>query len=193
MKVKFVHHLLSSNKTNYSIKHACPFYKIREDSETPHDHFLTCKSSESNKVCRIAKLKAYLTLLDTPNTITVIIIRGIRSFYYNSIQPPLNQLSPTFLNIQQHQEAIGWNHFARVRVPKQITDYMDFFHHNTNIKRTSTSWINSIIKLNLEVHLTERKNYCNMIPTPRLGSRGRHPQGYAKDIHHEPSKWLQKI
>ena len=99
VKVNFVHHLLSSGKTNYHIKHACPFCKIKEDSETPHKHFLTYNASESSKVRQIAKLKACLTLLDTPNTITAIIIRGIKSFYYNSSQPPLNQLSPIFLNI----------------------------------------------------------------------------------------------
>ena len=107
VKVQFVHHLLSSGKTNYSIKHAFPFYKTKGNSETHNNHFLTCNASEINKVRRIAKLKACLTLLDTPNIIIAIIIRCIKSFYYNIIQPPLDQLSPTFLNIQKHQEEVG--------------------------------------------------------------------------------------
>lgn len=131
-----------------------PFLQNKRRFCDPNDHFLTYNASERNKLIRIAKLTACLILLDTPNTITVIIIRGIKSFYYNIIQSPLNQLSSTFLNIQQHQEAIEWNHFVRGRVSKQITDYMELFYHNINSKRTSNSWINSIIKLNLEVHLT---------------------------------------
>ena len=121
------------------------------------------------------------------------------------MQPPLNQLSPTFLNIQQHQEEIGWNHFARGRISKQLADYMKLFYHNTNSKRTSTSWINSMIKLNLEVHLTEWKNYCNMIQevnpnTSKHESQlhqylihdvGTH-QCHAKDIQHKPCKWFAK-
>ena len=49
VKVKFIHHLLSSGKTNYSIKHSCPYCKSKEDSATPHDHFLTCNESKTTK------------------------------------------------------------------------------------------------------------------------------------------------
>ena len=135
--------------------------KSKEDSTTHHDHFLICNESESNKARRIAKIKACLILLDTPNQIIAIIIRWLISFYNNSSQPPLNKLSPTLLNIQKHQEVIGWNHFARGRVSNQLIEYMDLIYQNTNSNKTSISWVNSIIKVNLEVHLTEWKNYCN--------------------------------
>ena len=52
VKVKFVHHLLSSGKNNHSIKHACPYCKLKE----LHDHFLTCNGNESNIDRQIAKI-----------------------------------------------------------------------------------------------------------------------------------------
>ena len=134
VKVKFVHHLLSSGKKNYSIKHACPFCKIQEHSQSPHDYFLVLPARKI-KISRIAKLTACLTLLDTPNKITAIIIRRIKSFSYNSTHPPLNQLSPLFLNIQQHQEVIGWNHFTKGRVSDQIRDYMELFITKQIVKK----------------------------------------------------------
>jgi len=84
-------------KNNYSIKHVCPYYKLKV--ATPHDHFLTCNESESSKDRWIAKIKACLTLLDTPNTMIAIIIRRLNTFYNNSIQHLLNKLSLTLLNI----------------------------------------------------------------------------------------------
>ena len=205
MKVKFVHHLLSSGKNNYSIKHACPYCKLKEDSITPHDHFLTCNESESNKDRCIAKIKACLTLLDTPHTMIAIIIRELNAFYNNSIQLPLNKVSPTLLNIQQHQEAISRNHFAWGRISKQIIDYMDLFYQSTNSKKTSRSWANSIIKINLEVHLNEWKNYCNMIQEVQPNTNKINSQIHQDLIHevstlhrhaiclpHEPSKLFTK-
>ena len=42
-------------------------------------------------------------------------------------------------------------------------NYMKLFYYRTKSERTSTSWINSLIKLNLELYLSEWKNYCNLI------------------------------
>ena len=182
-----------------------PFLQNKTRFWDPQDHFLTCNASERNKVSGITKLTAYLTLLDTLNTITAIIIRGIKSFYYNIIQPPLNQLSPTFLNILQHKETIEWNHFKRGRVSIYITDCMKLFYNNTNSKRIPTSWINSIIKFNLEVNLTKWIHYCNIIQevninTSKYESQLHHYffhevgtlQRHARGIPNEPSKWFAK-
>ena len=126
--------IFSLLERNYSIKHACPHCKIQEHAATHHDHFLVCSASEKNKLSRIAKLTACLTLQDTPKAIAAIIIRWIKSFYYESIQTPLTQLSPKLLNIQQHQDAIGWDHFARGRISRQLKEYMEMFYHQTNSK-----------------------------------------------------------
>ena len=134
-----------------------------------------------------------------------IIIRGLNAFYNNSIQPPLNKLFPTLLNIQQRQEAIGWNHFARGRISKQIIDYMYLFYQSINSKKTSRSWANSIIKINLEVHLDEWKNYCNIIQEIQPNTNKIDTQIHQDLIHevsslhrhviglpHELSKWFAK-
>ena len=76
---------------------------------------------------------------------------------------PLTQLSPKLLNIQQHQDAIGLDNLARGRISRKLKEYMEMFYHKKNSKRNSTSWINSLIKPNLEIHLSEWKNHCNII------------------------------
>ena len=80
---------------------------------------------------------------------------------------------------------------------------MEMFYQNTISKSTSISWINSIIKLNLEVHLIGWKHYCNMIqevnPDDSKNESQLHQdlvhevgtlQRHDKDIPHEPSKWF---
>ena len=88
-----------------------------------------CIASERNKLSRIAKLTKCLTLQDTAKAITAIIIRGIKSCYYESIQLPLTQLSPRLLNIQQHQDAIGLDNLARDRISRKLKEYMEMFYH----------------------------------------------------------------
>ena len=100
VKVNFVHYLLSSGKNNCLIKHICPFYKIQEHSDTHHDHFLICPDSDRNKTIWIAKLTTRLSLLGTQKTIITIIVREMKSFYYNSIKNPISTLSPTLTSIQ---------------------------------------------------------------------------------------------
>ena len=82
---------------------------------------------------------------------------------------------------------------------------MDLIYQNTNSNKTSNSWVNSIIKVNLEVHLTEWKNYCNLIqeaqPNTSKQENQLHQdliheiktlQSHAKNLPHEPSKWFVK-
>ena len=52
--------------------------------------------------------------------------------------------------------------------------------------KTSTSWVNSIIKVNLEVHLTEWKNYCNLIQEVQPNTSKQENQ-----LHSRPNSWDQ--
>ena len=82
---------------------------------------------------------------------------------------------------------------------------MNLFYQSTNSKKTSMSWANSIIKINLEVHLDEWKNYCNIIQEIQPNTNKIDTQIHQDLIHevsslhrhviglpHELSKWFAK-
>ena len=205
VKIKFVHNLLSSEKKNHLIKHECPFYNIHVSSTIPHDHFLTYFESEINKSLRIGKLTSCLTLLENPKTFIYIIIYGMKSFCYNSIQLPLAQSSQMFLNIQQHQDAIEWNHFARGRISKQLKDFMETYYKRSQLKRTASLWIKSLIKLNIKLHVVDWKKCYDLIqkstPTDSNNKNQIHQdvvddvhtlQKYTRSIPQEQYKWFAK-
>ena len=88
VKEKFVHSSLPSGKMNFATKHNYPFCKIMESSSTPHDHFLQCNQSSSKINNQINNITKILQLLDTPEPLLSMIIRGIQSYYYSfSLKP----------------------------------------------------------------------------------------------------------
>ena len=67
---------------------------------------------------------------------------------------------------------------------------MDMFYKRTNSKRNATTWINSLIKLNLELHLSEWKRYYNLIQEVTPNNSNNQSQLH-QDMVHEVST-LQK-
>ena len=162
VKVKSIRRILSSGKMNFQLKYECPFCRILESSDTSHDHFVIWTKSERKKMLRIKKLVLCFILLNTP-IIIVIIIRGIKSFYFASNQSPLTYLSPftiTFNNIKMPLNGIT---SREKRISKQFKDYMET-HYNTSLsKKTAFSWINSIINVNIDIHIGDGKQYYDLI------------------------------
>ena len=86
--------------------------KKKDNTETNHDHFLTCSLLEIQKNERIDTLTKTLRSLNTPNTIIDIITPGMYSYYNNNIK---ENSSKEGILVTKQQE-IRWNNFVRVRV-----------------------------------------------------------------------------
>ena len=127
----------------------------------------------------------------------------MKYFCYNSIQLPLAQSSPMFLNIQQHQDAIGWNHFARGRISKQLKDFMETYYKRSQLKRTASLWIKSLIQLNIKLHIVDWKKCYDLIqestPTDSNNKNQIHQdmiddvhtlQKHARSIPQEQYQWV---
>ena len=81
VKLKFIHHFLPSGKMNFDIPHQCKHCKNIEDNTTPHNHFLQCYKFTSIKNDKISLISNILQNTYTHPSITVIIVRGLTSFY----------------------------------------------------------------------------------------------------------------
>ena len=114
--IKYSHRWLLSNSTTTDNQMICP-YCLRSEETLDHDHFLTCNESEERKEVRIKSFSQLLTQLQTPPSLTTILINGLNLAYQENHQPT-NQSSPT----QQH--AIGWNHFIREKISTELTKTM---------------------------------------------------------------------
>ena len=97
VKLIYIHSRLPSEKMNFTAKHTYPFCNIIESSSTPHDHFLKCDQNQQNTNNRINKIITIMKLLDIPDPLSAIIIRGIQSHYFSSSSTAI------FLRYRRHQ------------------------------------------------------------------------------------------
>ena len=111
--IKYSHRWLLSNSTTTDSQMICP-YCLRSEETLDHDHFLTCNESEERKEVRIKSCSQLLTQLQTPSSLTTLLINGLY-LAYQEYHQPTDQSSPT----QQH--AIGWNHFIRGIISTELT------------------------------------------------------------------------
>ena len=133
---KFVHRWLSFGSHNRGEALLCPFCKVLEDDNIPHDHFNQCSSSTINEKERIQSTETLLNHLQTPKQLIDSILRGLSSFYNNQdrkenvqkqgiikqniVEVKLSELD--YGTCITNQDIIGWEHFARGRIRKSFID-----------------------------------------------------------------------
>ena len=103
---------------NFDISHKYKYCKETESNTTPHDHFIKCHQSNTIKTKRLSLISDILLTTSTPQSIIAIILQGM-NLYYNS-QDTIDTLNfnNNELSITLHQNAIGWDNFARGRISK---------------------------------------------------------------------------
>ena len=105
----FIHRWLASGNKNFGQKLMCPNCKQQEHKDMDHDHFLTCSSSGIRKQHRLNLFKNLLQHLDTPPTLTTLLVHGLQ-YFYNS---QLNNIHASDHQAINHQRKTGWDNFSR--------------------------------------------------------------------------------
>ena len=103
---------------NFDIPHKCKYCKETESNTNPHDHFLQCHQSNIIKTKRLSLISNILLTTSTPQSIITIIIQGLTSYYNGQDTTDMSQFNNNDLSITQHQNAIGWDNFARGIISK---------------------------------------------------------------------------
>ena len=148
---KYNHQRLMSNNKAIDNQMICPYCHQTKES-FDHDQFLTCIESGERKDVRIQSFKQLLAQLKTPTTITNTLIDGLHLAHQERHHPASPQPSPT-----QHH-AIGWNHFIRERLSKDLTITMIKYYKTAalfKIPFTGIGRMKAIIKFKLKTHVNE--------------------------------------
>ena len=101
---------------NFDIPHKYKYCNKTESATTPHDHFLQYNQSTYIKTKRLSLIENILLNTFTPQSFVHIILQGISSYYNGNDTTDTSNLLHNDLNITQHQNAIGWDNFARGRL-----------------------------------------------------------------------------
>ena len=153
--------LLSNSKTIYN-HIICPYCHQSEEN-FDHDHFLTCNDSDERKEVRIQIFQQLPTQLQSPIALTSTLIKGLKTAYREHHQSN-SQISPT------QQDIIGWKHFIRGRISKELTNIMTNFYQTlikTKQRFTCIGWTKAVVQLMLETHVYEWKYRCELNSQPK--------------------------
>ena len=159
---KYSHRWLLSNSKTIDNQIICPYCHQSEENFN-HDPFLTCNDSDDRKEVRIQSFHQLLTQLQTPISFTSTLINGLKTAYREHHQSP-SLLPPT------QQDIIGWNHFIRGRISKELTNTMTNFYRTsiqTKQRFTGIGWTKSVVKFMLETHVNEWKYRCELNFQPK--------------------------
>ena len=147
---KYSHRLLLSNSKTINTQ-IIYSYCHRSEENFDHDHSITCNDLDERKEVRIQSFRQLLTQLQTPTALTSILINGLKMAYREHHQLP-SQLPPTQQNI------IGWNHYIRGRISKELTNTMINFYRTsiqTKQRFNGIGWTKAVNKFMLEIHVNE--------------------------------------
>ena len=104
-----------------------------------------------------------LTQLKAPKTLTSTLFNGLK-LAYQEHQQPTSQPSNT------QQTIIGWTHFIRGRILKDLTNTMsNFYRASTQPSQrfSGISWTKAVVIFMLEAHVTEWKYRCELNFKPK--------------------------
>ena len=159
---KYSHRWLLSNSNTIDNQIICPYCHQSEEN-LDHDHFLTCNDSVEREEERIKSFQQLLTQLQTPISLTSTLIKGIKTAYraqhQSNSQIPLTEL-----------DIIGWNHFIRGRISKELINNMTTFYQiliQPKQRFTGIGWTKAVVKFMLETHVYEWKYRCELNFQPK--------------------------
>ena len=154
---------LSTGKINFATKNIYSFWKIIESFSTPHDHFLQHNQNDNTINNRIKRITKIIELLETPEPLVTMIIRGVQSYYLSSSLKLLYQDTDEAKSLHEHQSVIGWENIIRWRISKNFKTYIAHYYNVIRSKRKSDTWANAIISNLLNIHVEAWKDYCETI------------------------------
>ena len=127
-----------------------------------HDHFLQCEASENRKLLRMQKCEDHLSRYKTPTRLKEEILEGIWTFYDNNMDKK-SKYEPH--KAIKDKQKIGWDHFCRGRICKQLSVTMEEYYNNQEETSSFTGrgWSKRKIEFILELHLEEWYFRCTSI------------------------------
>ena len=163
--IKYIHRWLPSGSKSFGQNIGCSHCE-GDGTQHDHDHFLTCEFSIERKEERINAITDKMKELLTPKDICDGILKGILNFYNNTIEK--EEKRPKNKSII-NQNTIGWQHFCRGRVSKQLAIAMETYYtqHPDNPNFTGKGWTKQMIALMLTNHVEEGRLRCHNLTSPK--------------------------
>ena len=97
-------------------------YCKRPDASLDHDYFLTCSELGERKEVRKKSFRLLLDQLKTPQKLIIVLSKELDIAYRDR----LNNSFSSSDSIQQHE--IGWKHFIRGRLLKEMINTMSDYY-----------------------------------------------------------------
>ena len=203
---KYCHRWLSAGKKNLCQPLVFPHCHKTEDKDMEHDHFLQYEASENRKLLRMQKCEDNLSRYKTPTRLEEEILEEIRTFYDNNMDKKYKYEPQKTIKDQQK---IGWDHFCRGRICKQLSVTMEEYYNNQEKTSSFTErgWSKRIIEFILELYLEEWYFRCTSIESIlvnfgdqiiSLETRSlliiiRYFYSKMENLHVEQRKWLKNF
>ena len=120
---------LPTEKMNFVTKYIYSFCKIIGSFSTPRDHFLQYNQNDNTINNRKKRITKIIELLETPEPLVVMIIRGVQSYYLSSSLKLLYQDTDEIKSLHEHQSVIGWEKNIRGRISKNFKTYIAHYYN----------------------------------------------------------------
>ena len=96
--LRFIHHRLPTGKMQFTNDHRCPHCQLIFDTNTPHDHFLQCSKTTTEKKQRLDSIENILDKILSSPKLKKAIINNISLYYKYSSDQNTNQQHHTNRN-----------------------------------------------------------------------------------------------
>ena len=126
---------LPTGNINFATKNIYSFCKIIGSFSTPHDHFLQYNQNDNTINNRIKRITKIIELLETPEPLMAMIIRGVQSYYLSSSLKLLYQHTDEIKSLHGHQFVIGWKKNIRGRISKNFKTCIAHYYNVIRSKR----------------------------------------------------------
>ena len=154
----------------FELKHHCPYCRLFPDSNTDHDHFLTCINSRHQKEMRLKTLIIRLETLNTPPPLRTMIINNVKNYYNNDFFLDLvnSNTNLIFDDYTNKQTSIGWEHFIRGRLTSPFNPVINKYYRSNKLGRRfkSSTWYRNMIRFTWQLHHKAWLEYCDTIHAP---------------------------
>ena len=127
----------------FELKHRCYHCRLRPDSTTDYDHFITCINSRHQKEKRIATIITKLDKLHTLPLFLNLIIHRVDNYYSNELHHDLSltTTNPVFMDCITKQTSIGWGRFIRDRLTSYFHPVLNNYYRSNKLGRHFKSFI----------------------------------------------------
>ena len=107
----------------------------------------------------------------TPQSIIVIIIQGLTSYYNGRDTKYILQFNNNDSSITQHQNNIDWDNFTRGRISKTFQRVITSYYKQKKMKQLPTLWTSIVVGNIIDIHLDAWKDRCQDIHGIHIGNK----------------------